>query len=162
MLFRSYQIGWISKASANQRSGRAGRTGPGHCYRLYSSAVYERDFPAFADPEILRMPIEGVVLQLKSMNLQKVVNFPFPTPPDRQNLAKAEKLLEYLAAITPEGQVTQVGTTMSVFPLGPRLARILLIGHLHDCMHYAIALVAGLSSADIFLPENQEIGRAHV
>lgn len=152
---QSYQIGWISKASANQRSGRAGRTGPGHCYRLYSSAVYERDFSAFADPEILRMPIEGVVLHLKSMNLQKVVNFPFPTPPDRQKLAKAEKLLEYLAAVTPEGQVTEVGNTMSVFPLAPRLARILLLGHLHDCTHYAIILVAALSLPDIFLPEAQ-------
>lgn len=69
---QSYEIGWISKASANQRSGRAGRTGPGHCYRLYSSAVYERDFREFADPELLRMPIEGVVLQLKSMRLQHV------------------------------------------------------------------------------------------
>jgi ATP-dependent RNA helicase DHX37/DHR1 len=55
----SFQIGWISKASAAQRSGRAGRTGPGHCYRLYSSAVFERDFPQFSEPEILKYPIEG-------------------------------------------------------------------------------------------------------
>jgi ATP-dependent RNA helicase DHX37/DHR1 len=56
----SYQIGWISKASAAQRAGRAGRTGPGHCYRLYSSAVFERDFSQFSEPEILRYPIEGI------------------------------------------------------------------------------------------------------
>ncbi|RDA87677.1 hypothetical protein CP532_3798 [Ophiocordyceps camponoti-leonardi (nom. inval.)] len=155
---QSYHIGWISKASANQRSGRAGRTGPGHCYRLYSSAVYERDFAEFADPELLRMPIEGVVLQLKAMNLQHVVNFPFPTPPERQSLAKAEKLLSYLAALSPEGQVTQVGRTMSVFPLAPRFARILLVGHLHDCLPYTIALVAGLSAAgEVFLPESQAV-----
>ncbi|KAJ4255496.1 putative ATP-dependent RNA helicase DHR1 [Fusarium torreyae] len=154
---QSYDIGWISKASANQRSGRAGRTGPGHCYRLYSSAVYERDFPPFTDPELLRMPIEGIVLQLKAMNLQHVVNFPFPTPPDRRALAKSEKLLTYLSAISSTGQVTQVGQTMSVFPLSPRFARILLVGHLHDCIHYTIALVAGLSAAEIFLPENQAI-----
>jgi ATP-dependent RNA helicase DHX37/DHR1 len=55
----SFQIGWISKASAAQRSGRAGRTGPGHCYRLFSSAVFERDFPQFSEPEILKYPIEG-------------------------------------------------------------------------------------------------------
>ncbi|EGU85479.1 hypothetical protein FOPG_06203 [Fusarium oxysporum f. sp. conglutinans race 2 54008] len=154
---QSYDIGWISKASANQRSGRAGRTGPGHCYRLYSSAVYERDFPPFTDPELLRMPIEGIVLQLKAMNLQHVVNFPFPTPPDRRALAKSEKLLTYLSAISSTGQVTQIGQTMSVFPLSPRFARILLVGHLHDCIHYTIALVAGLSAAEIFLPENQAI-----
>jgi ATP-dependent RNA helicase DHX37/DHR1 len=154
---QSYEIGWISKASANQRSGRAGRTGPGHCYRLYSSAVFERDCQQFADPELLRMPIEGVVLQLKSMNLQNVVNFPFPTPPERQSLAKAEKLLTYLSALSSSGQVTQIGKTMSVFPLAPRFARILLVGHLHDCLPYTIALVAGLSAAEVFLPEAQAI-----
>jgi ATP-dependent RNA helicase DHX37/DHR1 len=154
---QSYEVGWISKASANQRAGRAGRTGPGHCYRLYSSAVYERDFEQFTDPELLRMPIEGVVLQLKAMNLQNVVNFPFPTPPDRQSLAKAEKLLTYLSALSSNGQVTQVGTTMSVFPLAPRFAKILLVGHMHDCLPYTIALVAGLSAAEVFLPDSQAI-----
>lgn len=154
---QSYDIGWISKASANQRAGRAGRTGPGHCYRLYSSAVFERDFEEFADPELLRMPIEGVVLQLKSMNLQNVVNFPFPTPPDRHSLTTAEKLLEYLSAISSSGQITQIGQTMSVFPLSPRFARILLVGHLHDCLPYTIALVAGLSAAEVFLPEAQAV-----
>lgn len=151
---QSYEIGWISKASANQRSGRAGRTGPGHCYRLYSSAVYERDFAEFADPELLKMPIEGIVLQLKAMRLQHVVNFPFPTPPNRASLAKAERLLTYLSALTAEGQVTDIGTTMAKFPLPPRFARILLIGHLHDCMPYTIALVAGLSVQEIFIPES--------
>jgi ATP-dependent RNA helicase DHX37/DHR1 len=154
---QSYEIGWISKASASQRAGRAGRTGPGHCYRLYSSAVYERDFSQFADPELLRMPIEGVVLQLKSMNLQHVINFPFPTPPQRQSLVKAEKLLTYLSALSPTGQVTQVGSTMSIFPLAPRFARILLVGYLHDCIHYTIALVAGLSAPDFYVPENHAI-----
>lgn len=152
---QSFEIGWISKASANQRAGRAGRTTEGHCYRMYSSAVYERDFKEFAEPEILRMPIEGVVLQLKAMNLQHVVNFPFPTPPDRAALAASEKLLKYLTAISPTGQITKVGSTMSIFPLSPRFARILLIGHLHNCLPYTVALVAGLSAADVFIPENQ-------
>ncbi|KAI1108018.1 DEAH-box RNA helicase [Nemania sp. NC0429] len=152
-----YEIGFISKASANQRSGRAGRTAPGHTWRLYSSAVYERDFREFADPEILKMPIEGVVLQLKAMNLKHVVNFPFPTSPDRHSLAKAEKLLQYISAITPDGHATQIGKTMSKLPLPPRFSRILLVGHLHDCLPYTIALVAGLSVAEIFRPESQVI-----
>lgn len=154
---QSFEVGWISKASASQRSGRAGRTGPGHCYRFYSSAVYERDFQEFAEPELLRMPIEGVVLQLKAMNLQNVVNFPFPTPPDRQSLRKAERLLNYLSAINGSGQVTQIGRTMSIFPLSPRFSRILLVGHQFDCIHYTIALVAGLSAAEIFLQESHAI-----
>ncbi|TEA21273.1 putative ATP-dependent RNA helicase [Colletotrichum sidae] len=154
---QTYEIGWISKASASQRAGRAGRTGPGHCYRLYSSAVYERDLPEFTDPEILRMPVDGVVLQLKAMNLSNVVNFPFPTPPDRMGLRKAEKLLTYLSAITPEGQITKIGSTMSIFPLSPRFARILLIGHQHECLPYTIMMVAALSAAEIFVPEHQAI-----
>lgn len=154
---QSFEVGWISKASASQRSGRAGRTGPGHCYRLYSSAVYERDFQEFSDPELLRMPIEGVVLQLKAMNLHHVVNFPFPTPPDKQSLVKAERLLTYLSAIKEGGQVTPVGKTMSIFPLSPRFARILLVGHLHDCLPYTVAMVSGLSASEVFLPEAQVI-----
>jgi len=154
---QSFEVGWISKASARQRAGRAGRTGEGHCYCLYSSAVYERDFEDHAKPEILRMPIEGVVLQLKAMNLQHVKNFPFPTSPDREGLESSEKLLTYLSAISPTGQITPMGSTMSIFPLSPRFARILLVGHLHDCLPYTIALVAGLSAADVFIPENQVI-----
>jgi len=152
---QNFAIGWISKASASQRAGRAGRTGPGHCYRLYSSAVYERDFLEHTEPEILRMPVEGVVLQLKSMDLQHVVNFPFPTPPDRQSLAKAEKLLAYLGAISSTGKITAIGRELSIYPLSPRFSKMLLIGHQHNCMAYTIALVAALAVPDIFIPGNQ-------
>jgi ATP-dependent RNA helicase DHX37/DHR1 len=68
-----YEIGWISKASAAQRAGRAGRTGPGHCYRLYSSAIFNDTFPEFTQPEICRAPIEGLILLLKSMGIVKVL-----------------------------------------------------------------------------------------
>ena len=152
---QSFEVGWVSKASAWQRAGRAGRTGPGHCYRLYSSAVYERDFQEHAEPEILRMPVEGVVLQLKSMDLQNVVNFPFPTPPDRESLAKAEKLLMYLGAVSRNGKITSVGQDLSIYPLSPRFSKMLLIGHQHGCMPYTIAMIAALIVQDIFIPENQ-------
>lgn len=152
---QSFEISWISKASASQRAGRAGRTGPGHCYRLYSSAIYERDFKVHAEPEILRMPAEGVVLQLKSMDLQHVVNFPFPTPPDRQSLVKAEKLLTALGAISSHGKITPIGRELSIYPLSPRFSKILLIGHQQSCMPYTIAMVAALAVPDLFIPENQ-------
>ena len=152
---QGFEIDWISKASASQRAGRAGRTGPGHCYRLYSSAVYERDFQEYAEPEILRMPVEGVVLQLKSMDIQHVVNFPFPTPPDRQSLAKAEKLLTYIGAVSPHGKITPVGRELSAYPLSPRLSKMLVIGHQHACMPYTIAMVSALAVQDLFIPENQ-------
>lgn len=152
---QSFQVDWISKASANQRAGRAGRTGPGHCYRLYSSAVYEGQFSEYTDPEILRTPIEGVVLQMKGMGLHNVINFPFPTPPSRLGLAKAEKLLKNLGALSSSGQVTQVGRRLSTYPLSPRFGKMLYIGHQHGCMPYVIALVAALAVGDLFVPENQ-------
>ncbi|TFK74875.1 P-loop containing nucleoside triphosphate hydrolase protein [Pluteus cervinus] len=160
---QAFQVSWISKASAAQRAGRAGRTGPGHCYRLYSSALFENYFDKFAKPEILRMPIEGVVLQMKAMHIDAVINFPFPTPPDRLTLQKAEKVLINLGALRPGtaltldigsmtgGQITELGKTMSLFPLSPRFARMLVVGHQHRCLPYVIAIVAALSVEDPFL-----------
>jgi len=75
----SYDIMWISKASADQRAGRAGRTGPGHCYRLYSSSLYSRHMDDFALPEVLTRPLEDIVLAMKAMEISNVSNFPFPT-----------------------------------------------------------------------------------
>jgi ATP-dependent RNA helicase DHX37/DHR1 len=147
-----FRISWVSKASASQRAGRAGRTGPGHCYRLYSSAVYENYFDAFPQPEILRIPIEGVVLQMKAMNIDTVLNFPFPTPPDRWALQKSEKSLGYLGALQ-DGKITELGKTMSLFPLSPRFARMLVSGQQHGCLPYIIAIVSALSVGDPFLHE---------
>ena len=151
---QSFEIGWISKASANQRAGRAGRTGPGHCYRLYSSAVFERDFDEYAAPEISRTPLEGVVLQLKSMGAP-VLNFPFPTPPNRRSLQRAESLLSYLGALSPEGKVTKLGHELSLYPLNPRFARMVALGVAQNLTAETIALVAALSVPELIIPENK-------
>jgi ATP-dependent RNA helicase DHX37/DHR1 len=147
----------VSKASAAQRAGRAGRVGPGHCYRLYSSALYENHFPEFCEPEILRMPVEGVVLQMKAMHIDAVINFPFPTPPDRTILQKAEKVLTYLGALkssmTTGAQITELGRTMALFPLSPRFSRMLVSGQQHGCLPYVITMVSALSVGDPFLHE---------
>ena len=68
----SFSIRWISQAAADQRAGRAGRTGPGHCYRLYSSALFCNAFSQHGCPELQRAPIEGTMLQMKSMGIDKV------------------------------------------------------------------------------------------
>ncbi|PKI84414.1 RNA helicase [Malassezia vespertilionis] len=163
---QSYDIQWISKASAAQRAGRAGRTGPGHCYRLFSSAVYEEVFPAFGTPEILRTPVEGIVLQMKAMNIDNVANFPFPTPPDRTALRVAERMLIHLGALeraeATDGQgrrvlqasITELGRTMALFPITPRYAKLLAQGNQHGCLPYAVALVAALSVGDVFERED--------
>ncbi len=167
---QTFRVSWISKASASQRAGRAGRTGPGHCYRLYSSAVFENHFEQFSQPEILRMPIEGIVLQMKSMNIDAVVNFPFPTPPDRMGLKAAESLLTHLGALEPVtstrmvggverkgtlgGKITDLGKAMASFPVTPRFAKMLVIGTQHGCLAFVIAMVAALSVGDPFLRED--------
>ncbi|KAF6757513.1 DHX37 protein [Ephemerocybe angulata] len=157
---QSFQITWTSKASAQQRAGRAGRTGPGHCYRLYSSALYENHFEQFSEPEILRTPIEGIVLQMKSMHIDTVINFPFPTPPDRLALQKAERTLIHLGALTPDAASTATGRAMALFPLAPRFARMLVSGQQHGCLPYVITIVSALSVGDPFLFE-ESLNEAH-
>ncbi|SHO77234.1 Similar to S.cerevisiae protein ECM16 (Essential DEAH-box ATP-dependent RNA helicase specific to U3 snoRNP) [Malassezia sympodialis ATCC 42132] len=162
---QSFHVSWISKASAAQRAGRAGRTGPGHCYRLYSSAVFEEHFADFGMPEILRIPVDGLVLQMKSMNIDNVANFPFPTPPDRSALQQAERMLVHIGALENKeafvgtkrhihATVTSLGRVMALFPVVPRYAKLLAQGHQHQCLAHAIALVAALSVGDIFERED--------
>ncbi|KZT12027.1 P-loop containing nucleoside triphosphate hydrolase protein [Laetiporus sulphureus 93-53] len=165
---QAFQVSWVSKASAAQRAGRAGRTGPGHCYRLYSSALYERYFEPFSQPEILRVPIDGVVLQMKSMNIDAVVNFPFPTPPDRTSLRKAEKMLTHLGALKPQSSgssvlssaITEIGKSMSLFPLSPRYSRMLVSGRQHGCLPYIVTIVSALSVGDPFVREEALVNDA--
>jgi ATP-dependent RNA helicase DHX37/DHR1 len=152
---QSFKVGWVSKASADQRAGRAGRTGPGHCYRIYSSAIYESDFEQFASPEIMRMPVEGVALQMKAMGIHNILNFPFPTPPPRENLKKGLNLLHYLEALDDKEALTDHGKAMSLFPLSPRYARMLIVGNKHKSLPYVIALVAGLTVGEPFIAEHE-------
>lgn len=158
---QSFHVSWISKASAAQRAGRAGRTGPGHCYRLYSSAVFEEHFVEYGVPEILRMPVDGLVLQMKAMNIENVAHFPFPTPPERSALQQAERLLVHLGALERtnaqvgekrqlHASVTSLGRVMALFPVVPRYAKLLAQGHQHACLAHAIAIVAAMSVGDVF------------
>ena len=95
-------VGWLVVFSAPYR-----RTGPGHCYRLYSSTVYANDFEAFAQPEVKTMPLEDVVLQMKAMNIRRpVASFPFPSPPDKMALRRAVGLLLNLGALVKKSKAT--------------------------------------------------------
>nr|KAJ3420385.1 ATP-dependent RNA helicase dhx37 [Polyrhizophydium stewartii] len=162
---QTFQVSWTSKASADQRAGRAGRMGPGHCYRLFSSAVFNDYFDQFSTPEIMRVPIEDVVMQMKSMGINQVINFPFPTPPSKANLQIAERLLKYLGALeTPSAGVaatrptasaevltiTELGRLMARFPVSPRHSKMLVIAAKQSSavLPYIVAIVAGLSVGD--------------
>uniref|UniRef100_A0A914Y129 RNA helicase n=1 Tax=Panagrolaimus superbus TaxID=310955 RepID=A0A914Y129_9BILA len=102
-----FNIHWISQASAEQRSGRAGRVQAGHAYRLYSSAMFE-DFTVFSQPEIMNKPVDQLVLHLKAMNIVKISNFPFPTPPLPDQLEIAEKRLRLMGALSSDGTVISI------------------------------------------------------
>lgn len=146
----AYEVDWISQASASQRAGRAGRTGPGHCYRLYSSAVFSNTFEESSPPEITQVPIDGVVLQLKSMNIPKVENFPFPTPPEASSVKQSERCLKALEALDSNGRITPLGNSMSNYPMSPRHSRMLLtvIEMLKEARNYSRAnLVLGYAVA---------------
>ncbi|OCU02001.1 hypothetical protein XELAEV_18007760mg [Xenopus laevis] len=160
----SFRVDWTSQASANQRAGRAGRTEPGHCYRLYSSAVFA-DFEQFSLPEITRRPVEDLVLQMKDLNIEKVVNFPFPTPPPADALIAAEELLISLGALQEppktgrlndlqkaklSSPITALGKTMASFPVAPRYAKMLALGRQHECLPYVITIVAAMTVRELF------------
>ncbi|XP_040272163.1 probable ATP-dependent RNA helicase DHX37 isoform X1 [Bufo bufo] len=160
----SFRVEWTSQASADQRAGRAGRTEPGHCYRLYSSAVFS-DFEQFSQPEITRRPVEDLVLQMKDLNIEKVVNFPFPTPPSTDSLIAAEELLIALGALVEPLKtgrltvmqkaklscpITPLGRTMASFPVAPRYAKMLALGKQHDCLPYVITIVAAMTVRELF------------
>jgi ATP-dependent RNA helicase DHX37/DHR1 len=134
---QTYQIGWTSRASADQRAGRAGRMGPGHCYRLFSSAVFGNFFSPFSEPEILKRPIEEIVLQMKAMGIHQVKHFPFPTVPNRDSLDAAETLLKHLGALDvnkPHAPVTELGKLMACFPVSPRFSKMY-------CINYSLMLI---------------------
>uniref|UniRef100_A0A671RR65 Activating signal cointegrator 1 complex subunit 3 n=1 Tax=Sinocyclocheilus anshuiensis TaxID=1608454 RepID=A0A671RR65_9TELE len=160
----SFKVTWISQASANQRAGRAGRTEPGHCYRLYSSAVFG-DFSLFSEAEITRRPVDDLVLQMKDLNIEKVVNFPFPTPPSSEVLISAEQLLISLGALEEPPRrgrlgemerarlscpITPLGRAMAAFPVAPRYAKMLALGRQQGCMPYIITIVAAMTVREIF------------
>ncbi|VBB30933.1 unnamed protein product [Acanthocheilonema viteae] len=153
-----FLVSWISQASADQRAGRAGRVQPGEVYRLYSSAVYS-DFEKFSPPEILSKPVDQLMLHLKSMNIIKVANFPFPTPPDEDSLEEAEKRLIRLGALQvtmknniKEARISLLGKTLSIFPLAPTFAKILVMANQHSLMAHACCLVAALSVREPLIP----------
>ncbi len=162
-----FEIGWISQASASQRSGRAGRTGPGHCYRMYSSAVFQNQFSKYSQPEILTTPIDSVLLHMKVMNIQRLSRFPFPTPPDQQSIRDALRTLTILGAIiTPSAaaasgsvtgdgdteQITALGRALAAFPIAPRFAKMLILAHQSGVLSFMVAIVAALSVGELSLP----------
>ena len=137
----------ISQASANQRSGRSGRTSDGIAIRLYSEEDFEKR-PAFTEPEILRTNLAAVILQMISLGLGDIASFPFLQPPDSRGVKDGLDLLRELNAITADSRITKIGTQLARLPIDPRLARMVIESKRHGVTREVMAIVAGLSIQD--------------
>jgi ATP-dependent helicase HrpA len=137
----------ISQASANQRSGRSGRTSDGIAIRLYSQEDFQRR-PEFTDPEILRTNLAAVILQMLSLGLGDIASFPFLQPPDSRGIKDGLDLLRELGAVDGAGTITRIGRQLSQLPIDPRLARMVLESKQHGTTREVMAIVAALSIQD--------------
>ncbi|KAM0907297.1 hypothetical protein ACQ4PT_016222 [Festuca glaucescens] len=152
----SLDVVQISRVQADQRAGRAGRTRPGKCYRLYPSAIYQNEFLEATIPEIQRTSLAGSVLYLKSLNLPDIdiLKFDFLDPPSRESLEDALRQLYLIDAIDESGQITDVGRLMSELPLDPSLSRTLIEANELGCLSQALT-VAAVLSAEITLRQTR-------
>ncbi len=148
----------ISRASADQRAGRAGRTAPGRCVRLWSESDHGRR-PAFDLPEISRVDLAEVILSLKSTGVVDVRGFRWLDIPDPHAVDVAEKLLKQLRALDTEGKITPDGKIMARFSLHPRYARLLLAGKKSDCVAEAGFIAAAVQGEGVFLRGRDSRGR---
>ena len=138
----------ISRAAAEQRAGRAGRTGPGKCVRLWSEADHGRR-EGFELPEVKRVDLAEAVLYLKAAGWNQVMDFRWLDGPEEESLARAEHLLERLGAVEG-GKMTKEGRLMAGFPLHPRMARLLLAAESLDCVSEACFAAAVLQGEGVF------------
>lgn len=164
----------VSQASADQRSGRSGRTSPGIAIRLYS----EEDFasrPEFTEPEIRRTGLASVILQMLALDLGDIARFPFLTPPDQRGIADGLGLLSELGAVEasagkgrgsraqgarPQHRITRIGRELSRLPIEPRFARMVVEARRHEVVPEVLAIVAGLTIQDVRERPQAERGRA--
>jgi ATP-dependent helicase HrpA len=137
----------ISQASAAQRSGRCGRVEAGIAIRLYSEEDYESR-PEFTDPEILRTNLASVILQMASLGLGDLADFPFVEPPDRRQVASGIQLLEELGALGEGGRLTRLGRRLARLPIDPRLGRMILEAERLGCVREILVIAAALSIQD--------------
>ncbi|EEC67151.1 hypothetical protein OsI_33998 [Oryza sativa Indica Group] len=143
---------WISKASAHQRRGRAGRVQPGACYRLYPKVIYDA-MPQFQLPEILRTPLQELCLTIKSLQLGAVASFLAKAlqPPDPLSVNNAIELLKTVGALDDVEELTSLGRHLCTLPLDPNIGKMLLIGSVFQCLDPALTIAAALAYRNPFV-----------
>lgn len=148
-----------SRASADQRAGRAGRVGPGKCFRLFTKWAFYNELPANTTPEILRTNLGSVVLLLMSLGINDILNFDFLDPPPHDALIKALELLYALGALNDRGELTKLGRQMAEFPADPMLAKAIIASDKYNCVEEVLSIVAmlGEAAALFFRPKDKRV-----
>jgi ATP-dependent helicase HrpA len=154
----------ISRASADQRKGRCGRTSEGICIRLYDEQDFETR-AAFTEPEILRTNLASVILQMKALRLGDIQDFPFLEPPDYRQIKDGFQTLHELGAIDEKNELTPLGRDLSKLPIDPRVGRMILAAYDEQCVEQVLILAAALSTQDPRerpLDKQQQADAAHL
>jgi len=147
---QSLLVSPISKASAQQRAGRAGRTRPGKCFRLYTEGAFKKELIDQTYPEILRSNLASTVLELKKLGVDDLVHFDLMDPPAPETLMRALEELNYLACLDDDGELTMLGRLASDFPLDPALGVMLISSPEFYCSNEILSLTALLSVPTLF------------
>ncbi|XP_041023917.1 probable pre-mRNA-splicing factor ATP-dependent RNA helicase DEAH5 [Juglans microcarpa x Juglans regia] len=150
----------ISQASAKQRAGRAGRTGPGKCYRLYTESAYRNEMSPTSIPEIQRINLGFTTLNMKAMGINDLLSFDFMDPPSPQALISAMEQLYSLGALDEEGLLTKLGRKMAEFPLEPPLSKMLLASVDLGCSDEILTIIAMIQTGNIFYRPREKQAQA--
>ncbi|KAK0661740.1 Pre-mRNA-splicing factor ATP-dependent RNA helicase prp22 [Lasiodiplodia hormozganensis] len=140
------QVTPISQAQAKQRAGRAGRTGPGKCFRLYTEAAFQSEMLPTTIPEIQRQNLSNTILMLKAMGINDLLGFDFMDPPPTNTMLTALEELYALGALDEEGLLTQLGRQMADFPMDPALSKSLIMSVKLKCSDEMLTIVSMISA----------------
>ncbi|KAJ6504155.1 P-loop containing nucleoside triphosphate hydrolase protein [Mycena vitilis] len=148
-----------SRASANQRAGRAGRVGPGKTFRLYTKWAFENELEASTVPEIQRTNLAMTVLTLKCLGIDDPLGFDFMDPPAAETLIRALEMLYALGALNHRGELTKLGRRMAEFPVDPELSRAIIASEKYMCTGEVLTIVSMLTEAGsmFYRPKDKKI-----
>lgn len=152
----SLMIKPISQAQANQRSGRAGRTGPGKCYRLYTELAFKNEMSPNTVPEIQRQNLSNTILMLKAIGINDLLNFEFMDPPKRESILLSLNDLYYLKAIDDESRITTIGRNLVNIPADPTISKTLIESIHYKCSDEMISIFAMITTPNIFYRPKQQ------
>lgn len=143
------QVTPVSKANADQRKGRAGRTGPGMCFRMYTEHMYENETLQNQVPEIQRTNISNIVLLLKKLGVENLYDFDFMDPPPQEIITNSMYQLWVLGALTNTGGLSELGERMVEYPLDSYLQKMMVMGEKYGCTAEIAVIVAMLSVPNV-------------